>query len=77
MSSPSREVAQALDDGELDSVTPMGNCRAQESGDSLYSLIPPELARAHQVGQGSALELGYHAESGTLLVSLDGDLFPE
>lgn len=52
----------------------MGTCKAQESGNSIYSLIPPELANALGIKQGTALELGFHAETNTLLVALDGDL---
>jgi antitoxin component of MazEF toxin-antitoxin module len=52
----------------------MGSCKAQESGNSIYNLIPPELAESLDVSQGSSLELGFHAESNTLLVALDGDL---
>jgi antitoxin component of MazEF toxin-antitoxin module len=52
----------------------MGSCKAQESGNSIYSLIPPEFAESLDVSQGSTLELGFHAESNTLLVALDGDL---
>jgi hypothetical protein len=54
----------------------MGSCKAQESGESIYSLIPPELARANGIEQGVNLELGYHSQSNTLLVALDGDLYP-
>ena len=75
-SKSSRKVAQALDDGSLDSITPMGSCKAQESGNSIYSLIPPELAQSLGIEQGGELTLGYHAESNTLLVALDGQLFP-
>lgn len=52
----------------------MGTCKAQESGNSTYNLIPPELAEALDIAQGSSIELGFHAESNTLLVALDGDL---
>jgi antitoxin component of MazEF toxin-antitoxin module len=52
----------------------MGSCKAQESGNSIYNLIPPEIAESLDVSQGSSLELGFHAESNTLLVGLDGDL---
>ncbi len=74
-SQTSRRVAQALQDEKLAPVTPMGLCKAQESGTSLYSLIPSELARAKGIEQGSDLELGFHPESNTLLVALDGELF--
>jgi hypothetical protein len=73
-SQSSRKVAQALDEGNLGSITPMGSCKAQESGNSIYNLIPPEVAAGLDISQGSTLELGFHAESNTLLVSLDGDL---
>jgi len=73
-SQSSRKVAQALDEGNLGSITPMGTCKAQESGNSTYNLIPPELAEALDISQGSSLELGFHAESNTLLVALDGEL---
>lgn len=73
-SKSSRKVAQALDEGNLGSITPMGSCKAQESGNSIYNLIPPELAQSLEISQGSSVELGFHAESNTLLVALDGDL---
>ena len=73
----SREVAKALDEGKLEGISPEGTCKAQESGDSIYSLIPPDLARANGLSQGSPLALGYHPESNILLVALDGDLFPD
>ena len=75
-SQTSRRVAQALQNEALAPVTPMGLCKAQESGASLYTLIPAELARANGVEQGTDLELGFHPESNTLLVALDGELFP-
>lgn len=69
-----RELIQSLDSGELPSgLTPMGSCRAQEIGASTYSLIPAPVVQDHGLEQGTGLELRYHAESETLLVSMGSE----
>lgn len=62
-----RETMQAVVD--QNEITPMGTCKAQQQGGSMYGLIPPNPAQAHGVRQGTELVVGYHAPSRTVLLS--------
>jgi hypothetical protein len=60
-----RRAAQAVIDDSA--VTPFGTCSAQDRSGSIYGVIPSEIRDAHGLEQGSELEVGYHAETGTIL----------
>ncbi|MFC4407376.1 AbrB/MazE/SpoVT family DNA-binding domain-containing protein [Haloarchaeobius iranensis] len=62
-----RRAAQAVVDDEA--VTPFGAGNVQMHNESAYGVIPSEIRDAHGLEQGSPLAVGYHAESGTILLT--------
>ncbi len=69
-----RRAAQAVSDDSA--VTPFGTCSAQNRSGSIYAVIPSEIRDAHCLEQGSSLAVGYHADTGTILITPvedDGD----
>jgi len=62
-----RRAAQAVVDDSA--VTPFGTCSAQCRSGSIYGVIPSEIRDTHGLEQGSTLAVGYHAETGTVLLT--------
>jgi hypothetical protein len=68
-----RRAAQAVVD-EDESVTPFGTCSAQNRSGSIYAVIPSEIRDAYDIKQGTELSVGYHSESGTILITPSGNV---
>jgi hypothetical protein len=63
-----RRVAQVLGSGESP-ISPQGTCSAREGGDSVYGLVPANIASTLSVDAGTELVIGYHAASNTVLLT--------
>lgn len=63
-----REALQILG-GEEPPISPEGTCSTQRKGNSLYSLLPPDICRSLDIEAGTTLVLGFHAPSNTVFVT--------
>jgi len=63
-----RRVAQVLGSGESP-ISPQGTCSAREGGESVYGLVPSNIASTLSVDVGTELVVGYHAASNTVLLT--------
>ena len=66
-----RRVKQALID--TSGLSPEGTAKAQRNSGAVYVAVPINLVNFHGIEQGDELDRAYHAETNTLLISLDGE----
>lgn len=62
--------------GELRHISPEGTSKAQEKGNSVYSLVPGDIAKANGIEQGTELVLGYDPVTKTWLATPRDEVGP-
>ena len=68
MSTAQRRVAQVLGSSESP-ISPQGTCSARAGGDSVYGLIPVDVATSLSIDAGTEMVIGYHPPSNTVLLT--------
>lgn len=61
-----RRAMHALSEGD---VMDFGTVLAQENGRALYGAIPAAIAREEGLEQSSELSVGYHSETGSIILT--------
>ena len=68
-----RAVLQSLT-GEDNALSPEGSAKVQERRGTYYLALPLAKVQAHGLGQGDAIQRGYHPETGCVVVCLRDDV---
>ncbi len=69
MTTASARAQQAAEAHRDDETIPCGMVRAQESGNSVYSVLPSPFSDNEEIEQGTPLHVAYDVKTGSFIVT--------